>query len=381
MPRGFRSSTVITLTWILPAMASLFGVTKADEIAKSPRFAVVNSKDGSANAPANTPQMPILLEGYATRPPWNVAGVDYAVGYPSGTTLNAPSTIHMAGVVVDNLNHVVRVIGNNVTLSGYDFSLGGGWGVSVNGGIGVTIQNSRFVVGRNGHTLIYISPNASNVTVQNNWMDGGGTSTQILVGANGAGTTTIQYNLIQNAWGQNLVMSSYVGGENWIVQYNVIANAGLGFNSGAHGDWIQTYNMPGKDTNSFEVRFNTFVQNVPISGGRTQGISAFSANSGPTAGCVQTESFNNNTIIATNGAYVNYGIIVDTTRVIGSATIQNNYFDTTNIGSRNGGGGNWEFVGDYNAGKGGPYHGTVTQSNNVNMVAGTYFGQRRTSVR
>jgi hypothetical protein len=381
MPKRFRSSTVIALTWMLLTAASLAGGTKADEVVKSPRVAVANPNDGSSNAPANAPQMPNLLEGYATRPPWNVAGVDYAVGYATGTTLSNPSTIHMAGVVVDSLNHVVRVIANNVTLSGYDFSLGGGWGVSVNGGTGITIQNSRFVVGRNGLTPLYVSPNASNVTIQNNLIDGGGTSTQILVGVNGAGTTTIRYNLIQNASGQNLVMSSYVGGENWIVQYNLIANAGLGFNSGAHGDWIQTYNMPGKDTNSFDVRFNTFVQNVPISRGRTQGISAFSANSGSTAGCVQTESINNNTIIANNGSYVNYGIIVDTTRVIGSATIQNNYFDTTNIGSRNGGGGSWEFVGDYSAGNGGPYHGTVTQSNNVNMVAGIYFGQRRTSVR
>ena len=35
--------------------------------------------DGSANAPAGTPQLPNLLNGYAVRPPWEVAGVDYAV--------------------------------------------------------------------------------------------------------------------------------------------------------------------------------------------------------------------------------------------------------------------------------------------------------------
>jgi Bacterial Ig-like domain/Bacterial Ig domain len=330
--------------------------------------------DGLANAPAGTPELSTLLNGYAVRPTWNVAGVDYAVGYASGTILRDPSTISMAGVSVDTVNHVVSISGSNITLSGYDFSLNGGWGVSVNGGTGDTIQNSKFIVGSNGYTPIYVSPNASNVTIQNNLIDGGGTSTQILVGVNGVGTTTIQYNLIQNASGQNLVMSSYVGGENWTVQYNVIANAGLGFNSGAHGDWIQTYNDSGKNTNSFQLNYNTFIQDAPIADGRTQGISAFSANSGSTAGCVQTESINNNTIIANNGSYVNYGIIVDTTRVIGSATIQNNYFDTTNIGSRNGGGGSWEFVGDYNAGNGGPYHGTVTQSNNVNMVAGTYLG-------
>jgi len=334
--------------------------------------------DGLATAPTNTPQLPTLLDGYAARPTWSVAGVDYAVGYSSGTTLSNPSTISMAGVSVDQANHIINVSGSNVTLSGYDFSLDGGWGVSVNGGSNITIENSKFVVGSNGNTPIYVSQNASNVTVQNNLIDGAGSSSQMLIAADGAGTTTIQYNMIQNAWGQNLVMSSDVGGETWIVQYNVIKDAGLGYEQGAHGDWIQTYNLPGKNTADFEVNFNTFVQTAPISDGRTQGISAFSANSGSDAGGVQHESFNNNTFIAKNDAYVNYGIILDTSRLIGTATIQNNYFDTTNIGSANGGGGGWEYVGNYNGSSGGPYNGTVTQSNNVNMTAGAYFDQSGT---
>lgn len=361
--------------------ASVAGDANTPQSLTTPRISVVILGDGLANAPANTPQLPNLLSGYSVRPTWNVAGVDYAVGYASGTVLKAPSTISMAGVSVDSANHIINVSGSNVTLSGYDFSLNGGWQVSVNGGTNVAIENSKFVVGSNGNTPIYVSPNASNVTIQNNLIDGAGTSAQILIAADGAGTTTIQYNMIQNAWGQNLVMSSDVGGENWIVQYNVIKNAGLGYNAGAHGDWIQTYNLPGHNTNSFEVNYNTFVQDTPIAAGRTQGISAFSANSGSTAGGVQTESFNNNTFIANNGSYVNYGIILDTSRLIGTASIQNNYFDTTNIGSANGGGGGWEYVGNYNGSSGGPYHGTVTQSNNANMVTGTYFRQNRTSIR
>jgi len=168
--------------------------------------------DGLATAPTNTPQLPTLLDGYAARPTWSVAGVDYAVGYSSGTTLSNPSTISMAGVSVDQANHIINVSGSNVTLSGYDFSLDGGWGVSVNGGSNITIENSKFVVGSNGNTPIYVSQNASNVTVQNNLIDGAGSSSQMLIAADGAGTTTIQYNMIQNAWGQNLVMSSDVGG-------------------------------------------------------------------------------------------------------------------------------------------------------------------------
>ena len=83
--------------------------------------------DGSAGAPAGAPQLPSLLSGYAARPPWQVAGVDYAVGVPSGMTLKDPATINMAGVSVNAASHLIVMSGNNVTLSGYDFSLEGGW--------------------------------------------------------------------------------------------------------------------------------------------------------------------------------------------------------------------------------------------------------------
>ena len=57
--------------------------------------------DGSANAPAGAPQFPNLLNGYAVRPPWMVAGVDYAAGVPAGTTLTDWWNINIPGVSVD----------------------------------------------------------------------------------------------------------------------------------------------------------------------------------------------------------------------------------------------------------------------------------------
>src|SRR5262249_43812194 len=53
--------------------------------------------DGANGAPSGTPQLPSILSGYAVRAPWQVAGVDYAVGVPVGTTLRDPATISMAG--------------------------------------------------------------------------------------------------------------------------------------------------------------------------------------------------------------------------------------------------------------------------------------------
>ena len=70
--------------------------------------------DGSAGAPAGTPQFANILNGYAARPAWEVAGVDYAVGIKAGTVLKDPATIHIAGVTVDQGAQQVVVTGANV---------------------------------------------------------------------------------------------------------------------------------------------------------------------------------------------------------------------------------------------------------------------------
>ena len=50
------------------------------------------SDDGCAGAPAGTPQLPRLLQAYRShRPKWDVAGVDYYVGMPTGTVLKDPA--------------------------------------------------------------------------------------------------------------------------------------------------------------------------------------------------------------------------------------------------------------------------------------------------
>ena len=54
--------------------------------------------DGSASAPGGAAQYSTLLSGYEVRPPWEVAGVDYAVGPQTGVTLKDPSTISMRRV-------------------------------------------------------------------------------------------------------------------------------------------------------------------------------------------------------------------------------------------------------------------------------------------
>jgi len=74
-------------------VASLSGLLATEQTAAGGRSTcTTNGSDGYALAPGGPPQYPNLLSGYPVSPhtdasPWCVAGVDYAVGYPTGTVL------------------------------------------------------------------------------------------------------------------------------------------------------------------------------------------------------------------------------------------------------------------------------------------------------
>ena len=98
--------------------------------------------DGSAGAPVGTPQMPHLLDGYRVRPPWKVAGVDYAVGIPASAILTDWKTLDIPNVTLGA--NSVRISDSNVVLDGIDFSRHDGASVGVAGVATATIQNCRF---------------------------------------------------------------------------------------------------------------------------------------------------------------------------------------------------------------------------------------------
>ena len=332
-----------------------------------------NLKDGSANARAGTAQVPTLLNGYAVRPPWNVAGVDYHVGVTAGTILKDPSTINIAGVLVDRTSHIITVTGSNVTLDGYDFSLNGGWQLTIErSASNTTISNDNFKVGSNLWTPIQIWQ-ASNTTIEYCNIDGSGLSNINhfgLIQSNGIGTTTIQYSYIHDAWNENIVAgNNSTSVANYVIQYNLIGNAGRGHPiDGSHGDWIQVYN-PRAPINNLQINFNTWYQTTPV----TQGLSLQSA--AITQQPVVNETVENNTLISLGtrkNPSTGYMIIVDTTNLRGRATVSDNYIDQT--GEAYGA----FYIGAYNgvgSGGRGSYKGAVTSFNNVNMVTGAYYGQ------
>ena len=281
--------------------------------------------DGSANAPAGAAQLPNLLNGYAVRPSWYVAGVDYHVGVPTGLALKNPSTISMAGVSVNTSSHMISITGSNVTLNGYDFSLNGGWGIRITGGASnVTIENSNFMVGANNNLPIQTDSTVSNLTVLNNTFDGSGTTNPSNICAFiyylGKGAFTAKYNSFQNAPADAIDFGGS-GTTTPTVEYNVFNN--LGTAAGSHPDTVQFYGS-GTYNNSL-ISFNTIYQPRPSG---EEGIQ-IAAQGGET---ITNTTVANNTIIApsnASGVTMSYLIAVQTAgagNINNGGVIQNNYF-------------------------------------------------------
>ena len=293
--------------------------------------------DGSAGAPAGTPQLPTLLNGYAARPPWKVAGVDYPVGVPSGTSLKNPTTIAMPGVSVSGTS--VNVTGSNVTLDGYDFSQ---YVVNIeSGATNTVIKNSLFNQSGSFEFGIHAMPGSSNLTLLNNTFSGGG---GITVYDDGSGTFVGEYNYFINTAGDGVDFGT--GALTGHASYNVFDNLGM---SGGHPDSLQFYNDP---VTNFVISFNTIYQPNPSG---MQGIQVSGGN-------VTNDTVENNVIVAKGPSPtidMSYSISVGVSSgyTLDGAIVSNNYIDTT---------------GAY-----GPFYppngSNLTYTDNVNLATGTDF--------
>jgi hypothetical protein len=331
--------------------------------------------DGYADAPPGTAQFPTLLNGYHAKgvssgrakgngyqPNWNVAGVDYAVGIPSGTSLSSPTTINNPNVSVNLANHHVTVTGNNVTLSGIDFSLNGGWQLILNGVTGTTIENCNFAVGTNAQPMFNGDiAGTNNTTIKNCVFNMGGLDDNFNAGAvNIQGNVTATYNLIENAaadlWDQGGTGSTV---QNLTLKYNVFANAGQGA-SGLHPDQLQL----GGGTYTVDVEYNTYYQSTLGPAGGTQGIFPDIADKNGTT-VVGSNTISNNTFIALAGTHVNFQIAAQAQVGAGNTFVINaNYFDPTGDGSV------FKYTSTRNA-----------QTNNFNMVTGALLRDARSRIQ
>ena len=303
----------ILVTFLLAAVVSLRAETRL------PARRMAN--DGVAQAPKGIPLLPTLLNGYAIRPPWMVAGVDYAVGVPYGTKLKDPSTIAMAGVSVNAGAHIVYISASNVTLDGYDFGSAGGWSIYIRAGVAdVVVQNSHFLVDANNVVPINAGVGAGNLTVRCNAFDGGRRRSDdvwALVNYNGSGTFIAQYNSFLDAPSDAIDFSA--GTMRTIVTNNVFEN--LGTSPGSHPDSVQ---YVGVNANNSVIAFNTIYQPNPSG---MQGIQLAAQN-----GSILTNtSIANNVIVAKKSASqtMSYSIAIQqgSGNTINGVTVNDNYID------------------------------------------------------
>ena len=325
--------------------------------------------DGSANASAGSPELPSLLSGYAVRPSWMVAGVDYYVGLPTGTVLNDPTLISMAGVSVDTTNHLIRITGNNVTLSGYDFSLHGGYGVLVTGA-NDTITNSNFGLGtyQGAYEIYEPTSGGGGLTITNCTFNetgtGQGNSESGIIAYGAPGTITLQYNLFENFPQHVLEMTQSAGTTASLVyEYNLIENGGI--QPGAHLNYLQFANGT---INNPIIEYNTTYQTPQAASGEGFQLDGFAGN------LINNPTIAYNTIIATGGGagssntYLlhggyDYSQTGNPTTQAPGTSIHDNYF---NISAAYGA----FYPGSFVGGIGGV---AASVFNNVNMTTGKFI--------
>ena len=270
--------------------------------------------DGFSNAPLCTIQHPSLLSRYRIRPRWRVAGVDYCVGYATGTVLKNPATISISGVSVNRAKKVITVTGDNVTLDGYDFSLDGGWGIVVQAA-GTKILNSNLSVGANHQPPIRSTKSASLLYIGYCVIDGNkDPDPSGLIEMLGP-HLTVEYSWLKNAGGDIIQLHS--GGGNVIIRYNLIENSGMA--AGAHGDYTEFLGGPFVAT----IVYNTTTQ----MGGTTQGFMV-EPDVGASLGIITSGEIGNNTFTANSGINVFTGVTVADIR--DTFIVHVNYFDPTN---------------------------------------------------
>ena len=275
--------------------------------------------DGSAGAPAGKPLLANALSHYPARPPWKVAGVDYAVGVPAGTTLLDPATIAISGISVDAAKHTITVFGSNVTVSSYDFARSGGWGIYVDAkATNTVIRNSNFLVGANNLVPINAGAGCGNLTIMDNMFDATSSSGAVwaLVNYNGSGRFVAEYNSFLNSPDDAIDFGP--GPMTTVVEFNVFEN--LGTDPQAHADAVQ---YTGTTSTNSVISFNTVYQSNPSG---NQGLQ-IEAQNGSTITNTWVE---NNVIVARGARTMSYSIFVGAAsgpNTIDGVVVANNYID------------------------------------------------------
>lgn len=215
----------------------------------------------------------IIPTTYAARPAWAVAGVDYYVGIPTGTSLADPSTTLPSGASYSG--NVVTVTGCNVTLNALDFTLHSGIMITVNvssSSCVTTVTNCKFQAYNVLQPIAFITTlgTGGSFVFNNNQYDGlaatGGTGSGFAVNdpIEGQGTVTMEYNYFHNFDSKVIQMSGLSGAPVFTEKYNLFSNFGYCDTPPcSHGEAEYTF---GSSSLKIDFEYNTYAVAFTSSG-------------------------------------------------------------------------------------------------------------------
>jgi hypothetical protein len=266
----------------------------------------------------------------SNRPPWNVAGVDYPVGYAGTPVDGTLSANRPACLSFNGSQFTATATSSDCTISGINFE---GYCVtaSVSGGHTVTFLNDYFwfsaahcnprggsllgSAGGNGNVVVRYSVFDGSQVFNNNTCSGGCPSELLLV--SNTGNLTVQYSVFLRA-NQHDIQFNHAG--TFIGQFNYIETVGL---SPSHGDWIISNSGSG---------YQTFIEDHNTGYGGPSG-----ATSHATAFCYLTSwdgssaaitgTCSNDTWVSTHAIEVSYLVEINPGGIVNAVSINNNYLD------------------------------------------------------
>jgi hypothetical protein len=279
--------------------------------------------------------------GYAFRPQWNVAGVDYHVGVPEGfpfddwrTSSQIPSGWYNPATGLIRLDSGAPA---NVVFYGIDFSKGVGAAIYNPAGgssaTSITLIDCNFnapFYGQSGYPLL--DQNGANVIIKSCTFDALaflGTGWNAFLATNG--NLTLLYNWFKNSPSQILQWNAASSGNAVIAKYKFYDDMDL--TSGAHRNYLEV-NANSVSNIGYNVSFNTTYQSRSCNG---QGGEGFQIYSNGTGVVLTNPVIANNTMIARLGAdFPNAGLATMSsllhgtasgTTISGTGQNNNNYFD------------------------------------------------------
>jgi hypothetical protein len=342
--------------------------------------------DGSADAPAGTPQHPdyftsLFRISFPYRPPWKVAGVDYRVGPRINTFMdhavwfatNPTGVTHRdGGYYFDNSSGLI--------VQGVDFTGDSGAGVEAfvwthSTCSNITFRDCKFrqIANTSWVTSLHLA-NSGYARIEYCEVNGNGYVAKPPFGATDvwfegvSARVDMTFCWIYNAWSQNIAFSG-ADNSSLYVKYCLIEEAGLKAgpkNTGFHGDWIYTDGITGFHINNISIRFCTFKQSAPTVNSpyaNTQGLALQINASSP---IYETIDVSYCTFAVARGAFVNRYVIYSYLELAGTITIESNYVDSANLGSAPA----WIENADARSRVSGSQNGTRHLRGNINMRTG-----------